>query len=151
MASTLAGSPPSTDTWCFKGQVCWQLMLRGHVPGDVASKLFNSSQTGSPTLSFGRIPWLPGKRCFLEMPEASENVRGGNSWDNLVQAPISQIGRLGISDTKVSSIILAIIRKVEATTLTKFYWALIMYYSVLLCAKNSTYIISFNLQKNFRK
>lgn len=65
------------------------------MPGDVASKLCNSSQLGSPTLSFGWIPQVPGKRHCLEIPVAPESVKGGGSLSPYSPGPHCTDGKTG--------------------------------------------------------
>lgn len=65
------------------------------MPGDVPSKLCNSSWLGSPTLSFGWIPQLPGKRHCLEIPVAPENVKHEGSLRPYSPGPHFTDGKTG--------------------------------------------------------
>lgn len=69
--------------------------------------------------------------------------------DNLVQTPTLQMGDLGASDSKLSSVILAITgEEVQKSGNNSINQVLLSIYSVLFFTKNSTCIFLFNLQKN---
>lgn len=52
-----------------------------------------------------------GKSCFLETPVVSQSIRGGGVLRLFSPSPCFTDGKLGVSDSKLSSLILAMIGK----------------------------------------